>query len=57
MTLRIAHVMAGAAMGGAEAFYERLALAQHAAGEEVLAVIRQDAGRAARLRQGGLDPV
>jgi glycosyltransferase involved in cell wall biosynthesis len=57
MTLRIAHVMAGAAMGGAEAFYERLALAQHAAGEEVLAVIRQEAGRAARLRAGGLRPV
>ena len=52
--LRIAHVMAGAPMGGAEAFYERLVLAQHAAGEEVLAVIRQEAGRAARLRAGGL---
>jgi glycosyltransferase involved in cell wall biosynthesis len=55
--LRIAHVMAGAAMGGAEAFYERLTIAQHAAGEEVLAVIRQEAGRAARLRAGGLQPV
>ena len=57
MTLRVAHVMAGAAMGGAEAFYERLTLAQHAAGEAVLAVIRQEAGRAARLRAGGLAPV
>ena len=55
--LRIAHVMGGAAMGGAEAFYERLTLAQHAAGEEVLAVIRQEAARAARLRAGGLAPV
>ncbi|MDO9708202.1 glycosyltransferase [Paracraurococcus lichenis] len=55
--LRIAHVMGGAAVGGAEAFYERLTLAQHAAGEEVLAVIRQEAGRAARLRAGGLAPV
>lgn len=55
--LRIAHVMAGAAMGGAEAFYERLTLAQHAAGEEVLAVIRREAGRAARLTAGGLPPV
>jgi glycosyltransferase involved in cell wall biosynthesis len=55
--LRIAHVMGGAAMGGAEAFFERLTLAQHAAGEEVLAVIRQEAGRAARLRAGGLAPV
>ena len=55
--MRIAHVMAGAAMGGAEAFYERLVAAQHAAGEAVLAVIREDAGRAARLRAAGLDPV
>lgn len=55
--LRVAHVMAGAAMGGAEGFFERLTLAQHAAGEEVLAVIRQEAGRAARLRAGGLAPV
>ena len=55
--MRIAHVMAGAPMGGAEAFFERLCLAQHAAGEEVLAVIRRDAGRAARLRAGGLELV
>ena len=57
MSLRIAHVMAGAPMGGAEAFFERLTIAQHAAGEQVLAVIRTDAGRAARLRAGGLAPV
>ncbi len=55
--MRIAHVIAGAPMGGAEAFYERLAAAQHAAGEAVLAVVREDAGRAARLRAAGLDPV
>ncbi|WP_456307340.1 hypothetical protein [Paeniroseomonas aquatica] len=55
--LRIAHVMAGAPMGGAEAFFERLTAAQHAAGEQVLAVIRRDPGRAARLRAGGLAPV
>ena len=55
--LRVAHVMAGAVVGGAEAFYERLTLAQHAAGEEVLAIIRREPGRAARLRAGGLDPV
>jgi glycosyltransferase involved in cell wall biosynthesis len=54
---RVAHVMAGAPMGGAEAFFERLAVAQHAAGEAVLTVVRADAGRAARLRAGGLDPV
>jgi glycosyltransferase involved in cell wall biosynthesis len=54
--VRIAHVIAGAPMGGAEAFFERLTIAQHAAGEAVLAVIREDAGRAARLRAAGLEP-
>ena len=55
--MRMAHVMAGAAAGGAELFFERLTLGLHAAGETVLPVIRTDAGRAGRLRQGGLDPV
>ena len=55
--MKVAHVIAGAPVGGAEAFFERLAAAQHAAGEAVLAVIREDAGRAARLRASGLDPV
>ena len=49
--------MAGAPHGGAEAFYERLCLALHGIGEEVLPVIRRDAERAARLRAGGLEPV
>jgi glycosyltransferase involved in cell wall biosynthesis len=55
--MRLAQVMAGARHGGAEGFYERLCLALHAAGEEVLPVIRRDAERAARLRAGGLAPV
>ncbi|MFH5924281.1 glycosyltransferase [Roseomonas xinghualingensis] len=55
--MRIAQVMAGAPIGGAETFYERLSVALHGAGEEVLPVIRRDAGRAARLRAGGLKPV
>ena len=55
--MRVAHVMAGAAQGGAEAFFERLTLAQHRAGMEVLAVIRREPGRAARLAAGGLAPV
>ena len=55
--MRIAHVMAGAASGGAELFYERLVAAQHRGGDEVLAVIRRDAGRAARLREAGCSPV
>ncbi|MGG5888633.1 glycosyltransferase [Falsiroseomonas sp. HC035] len=49
--------MAGAAQGGAEAFFERLVLAQHRAGLSVLAVIRREAGRAARLAAGGVVPV
>ena len=55
--MRVAHVMAGAAQGGAEAFFERLTLAQHRSGLDVLAVIRRDPARAARLAGGGLSPV
>lgn len=55
--MRVAHVMAGAPVGGAELFFERLALAMHAAGDAVLPAIRRNAGREARLRQGGLEPV
>ncbi len=47
--MRIANLMAGAGIGGAEAFYERLTLALPGAGFEVLPVIRADAARAARL--------
>ena len=47
--MRVAHLMAGAAEGGAELFFERLALAQHRAGDAVLPLIRADAGRALRL--------
>lgn len=53
--MRIAHVMAGAPVGGAEAFFERLCLAQARAGDTVLPVIRRDAGREARL--ASLSPV
>jgi glycosyltransferase involved in cell wall biosynthesis len=54
--MRVAQVMAGAVLGGAEIFYERLCLALHRAGEHVLPVIRRDPARAARLSAGGLDP-
>ncbi len=54
---RVAQVMAGAVHGGAELFFERLCLALHACGEEVLPAIRTDAARAARLHAGGLEPV
>lgn len=53
--MRLANIMAGAAMGGAEGFFERLSLALPRAGVEVLPVIRTDAARAARLAT--LDPV
>lgn len=49
--------MAGAAEGGAEGFFERLVLAQHRQGLDVLAVIRRNAERAARLAAGGVSPV
>ena len=55
--MRIAHIMAGAPNGGAELFYERMAVAQHQAGEAVLPVIRAEAARAGRLRAAGLAPV
>lgn len=48
--LRLAHVMAGGPHGGAEAFFERLVAAQGAAGDEVLAVIKRNPERRARLQ-------
>jgi len=47
--LRIAHVMAGAPSGGAELFYERLCMAQHAVGHDIKAILRRDPAREARL--------
>lgn len=55
--LKVAHIMAGAAAGGAELFYERLCTAQAASGLSVLATIRRDPARAQRLRAGGVNPV
>ena len=55
--MRIAQVMAGAPMGGAEAFFERATIALHHAGDVVLPIIRRDAWRAERLRAAGLQPV
>lgn len=54
--MRMAHVMAGAPVGGAELFFERLTAALHRAGDAVLPVIRRDPARAARLTQAGLAP-
>ncbi len=55
--MRLAQVMAGAPQGGAEVFFERLTIALHDAGDEVLAAIRRDPGRAARLAAGGVVPL
>jgi glycosyltransferase involved in cell wall biosynthesis len=55
--MRIAQVMAGAPIGGAEAFFERATIALHQAGDIVLPIIRGDTGRAERLRAAGLQPV
>ncbi len=52
--LRIAHVMAGAASGGAELFYERLCMAQHESGHDVRAVLRRDPARESRLKAKGV---
>lgn len=51
---RVAHVMAGAAKGGAELFFERLVLAQSREGRDLRALIRRDAGRVERLNAAGV---
>jgi glycosyltransferase involved in cell wall biosynthesis len=55
--MRIAQIMAGAPIGGAEAFFERATIALHHAGDVVLPIIRRDADRAERLSAAGLPPV
>lgn len=52
--MRLLQAMAGAKHGGAEAFFERLAVAFTEAGVDQRLVIRPDAAREARLRQGGV---
>lgn len=54
--LRIAHVMAGAANGGAELFYERLCIAQHEQGLNILPLIRENQNRLVLLQNAGLSP-
>lgn len=49
--------MAGARVGGAEAFFERLVVALREAGVEQRVAIRAEPARAARLRAQGIDPV
>lgn len=55
--VKVLQAMAGAKHGGAEAFFTRLAVALHQAGQNQRVVIRRDPERAAALRAGGVDPV
>lgn len=55
--LRLLQAMAGAQHGGAELFFERLALALHRHGIQQHILIRQNAERAGKLVEGGLTPV
>jgi len=55
--VRLLQTMAGAEVGGAEAFFVRLAIAFADAGVEQRVVIRRDTSRARALRAGGVEPV
>lgn len=55
--MRLLQTMAGAEVGGAEAFFVRLAIAFAKTGIEQRVVIRRDTSRARALRDGGVDPV
>ena len=52
--VRLMQVMAGGSRGGAEAFFERLAVALEAPDLQQQLAIRRDPGRTARLRAAGL---
>jgi len=54
---RLVQAMAGQAHGGAEAFFERLAVALQRAGETQLLAIRRDAARAERLARVGCEVI
>ncbi len=53
--LRLFQTMAGARHGGAELFFERLAIAFHASGMTQTLMIKDDRDRMDRLRAAGLD--
>jgi glycosyltransferase involved in cell wall biosynthesis len=55
--MKVAQLMAGAATGGAELFFERLCTALAHAGDQVLPVIRHDPARSVRLAAEGLAPL
>ncbi|MBM3524656.1 MAG: glycosyltransferase, partial [Alphaproteobacteria bacterium] len=53
--LRLFQAMAGAKLGGAEAFFERFTEAIERRGIAQRVAIRRDADRSARLRNAGVD--
>jgi glycosyltransferase involved in cell wall biosynthesis len=55
--VRIAQVMAGAAQGGAELFFERMTIALARQGQQVLPLVRGEAARSGRLLAAGLRPL
>ena len=55
--MKIAQMMAGAANGGAELFFERMTIKLHQAREDVLPLIRPHPARIAKLQAAGLHPV
>lgn len=55
--MRLMQTMAGAEVGGAEAFFVRLAIALQSTDIAQQIVIRRDASRAQALRQGGVEPI
>lgn len=55
--MRVFHLCAGAAQGGAETAFVDLAIAQHQAGFEVTPVCRPHPAMVKRLREAGLTPV
>ncbi len=54
---RLVSLMAGAKVGGAEAFFERLVVALHGNGVDQRVAIRADKDRETRLHAKGVDPV
>lgn len=57
MTMRVLQAIAGAEHGGAETYFVDLMKGLHEAGLELEVVIRQNAERAAALREAGIDPI
>jgi glycosyltransferase involved in cell wall biosynthesis len=53
---RLVSLMAGARIGGAEAFFERLVVALDGAGIDQRVAIKREPARAERLRAKGIDP-